>query len=312
MMNGKWPSRGWLAAGALALALQGCTSYSSVPGVLPNIERQSAGGRDLIVVIPQDRIRGEIQPSNLYLGGLFVGGLMGGAVMGAVDKSIEKSRQRAVDAQLEPLHAALAAYDFDHRAVQATADDLRQLKWWGQRSETMTRDSSDLNVKQMLKHLEGEQTLVVSYDYTLTRDFSALQLTLQTFLVSTRDAASGDPKKIDPAKIAWMDRFIFVENLERPGKTASDNLALWTDDQGQRTRDTLDRGMSRLLALLDQGLTRTADELASIDHQHEVTIGDISGHLAGGSAEGTLLHQPDAQQWIFLANVSPPSASPAS
>lgn len=285
-------SRGVLVLGVLSLL--GCATPPR--RALDPADRSPSGGREVMVLVSQGEIHAAINPS-------VAGAVLGGGLLGAlIDTSVNQHRTNKAEQTVKSLRDALNGYNFDQRAMEATQSALASLDWLGAKHATFSKDVSDDNRNACLDKAQAPEVLFATYDYSLTADFSAVQVSV-TVTIDSRTIAAGKPAKdrIKVANAAFTQDFTSLVPLANAAKEPTDNVQRWAADNARLARVALDTALARDILLMQRSLSQTPQQAAQLGKGTQVNDHGIAGKLIEKDDNGTLLVEP-LGTWVYIAS----------
>jgi hypothetical protein len=259
-------------------------------------DRSPPGGREAVVMVPQGEIRAAVVASNV--------GASFGLVGALIDTGVNQHRANKAEAAITPLRTELTDYNFDQQALTATQATLAKLDWLSVKKTTFSKDTSRQNINALLDKSASPEVLMAVYDYALTADFSAMELTAR-FTISPKAIAAGESPdaRIKPEHAVYSQTFTYVIALSGADDYLASNCSKWSQSHARPARTALDLGIERINALFVRQLQETPDELKKLSQGASVEAGGHKGKLVEQSAEGTLLVDP-AGDWVYVAGAT--------
>lgn len=284
----------YVALGMVLAAFAGCAAQPR--HFIDPADRSPPGGREAVVIVPQGEIRAAVVASQA--------GASLGLVGALIDTGVNQHRTNKAEAAITPLRTELSDYNFDQRALAATQGTLAKLDWLNIRKTTFSKDTSKQNTNAILDKSESPEVLMAVYDYALTADFSAMEVTAR-FTISPKAIAAGQSPdsriKLDHA--VYSQTFTYVIALSGADDDLRSNCDKWSLGHARSARLALGLGIERVNALLVRQLQETPDELKKLTEGASVEAGGHKGKLVEQNAEGTLLIDPTGN-WVYVAGAT--------
>jgi hypothetical protein len=279
----------------MALAALGACATQPKHSIDP-ADRSPPGGREAVVMVPQGEIRAAVVASNAGAGLGLVGAL--------IDTGVNQHRTNKAEAAITPLRTELSDYNFDQQALTTTQATLTKLDWLSVKKTTFSKDTSKQNINALLDKSASPEVLMAVYDYALTADFSAMELTAR-FTISPKAIAAGESpdSRLKPEHAVYSQTFVYVIALSGADDNLASNCSKWSQGHARPARTALDLGIERIDALLVRQLQETPDEIKKQSQGASVEAGGHKGKLVEQSAEGTLLVDPTGR-WVYVAGAT--------
>lgn len=277
------------------MSLVGCVTPPR--RALDPADRSPSGGREAVVLVSQGEIHAEINASQ-------VSAALGGGLLGAlIDTSVNQHRTNKAEEALKPLRDALAGYNFDQRALEATRAALANLDWVGAKQVSFSKDVSADNRSACLDKSQAPEVLFATYDYGLTADFGAVEVSV-TVTIAPKAVPPGKAAKdrINISNAAYTQEFTAVVPIAGAGKELAGNTALWAADGAKLARVALDSGLARDTLLIQRGLAQTPQDAARVGQGASVNDHGLVGKLIEKDDNGTLMVDPRGT-WVYIAAI---------
>lgn len=277
--------------------LSGCVS---VKQVLPPEGRQVEGGRNLLVVVPQNEIIAGIQESNISAAA------GGGLLFVLVDAGVNQSRAKKAEAAIVPVRDALTDYQFDQKALATSAAITQNASWLGIQKSEISKDPSNTRISKAIDESPGPQLLTITYDYLLDNNFQVLKVGANVSL-SPKAMPKGRKPEQRPLLINadFTRAIVCVVPLGNSAtKELDKNAASWAAEGGKLAEGSIDKALAKLAFLVQKGLERTVDQEKALKSTKTKTIEGHAGKVIETDADGTLLLN-NFGQWIYVFNAAP-------
>jgi len=258
--------------------------------------RSPTGGREVVVLIPQAEIYGDINQSTA--------GASMGLVGALVDYAVNQHRLSKADQAVAPLRDALNGFSFDQRAVAATEDSLAKLPWLELKDSVYSKDNSPGNLMSLLDQSQAPEVILALYEYYLDPRFVDLRVELQVTITTKAVPPGKSPgSRITPRNAIYAQSFMCVVPLANAGKDVSANIHHWAQDQGAALRQAIDQAIEHVNALVARGLQESPEDLPRIKERVKVTAGQTVwwGKLIDKDDDGTMIINWATGEWVYLA-----------
>jgi hypothetical protein len=285
-----------VSRGILTLAIVSLVGCATPPRrALEPADRSPSGGREAYVLVSQGEIHAAINRSA-------AGAVLGGGLLGAlIDTSVNQHRTNKAEETVKSLRDALNGYNFDQRAVQATQSALAGLDWLGAKQVSFSKDVSDDSRNACLDKAQAPEVLFATYDYSLTADFSAVEVSVTVTIDARKIPPGGSAKdRIKTANAAYTQAFTSLVPLANATKEAPDNMQRWAADNARLARVALDAALGRDTQLIQRSLSQTPQDAAKLDKGAHVSEHGIAGKLIEKDDNGTLLIEPIGT-WVYIS-----------
>lgn len=280
-----------LIAIAVLLLIGGCAATPRA--VLDPAERSIPGGRDVLVAVPQGEIQAVVVSAT--------GGQAFGLVGALIDVSISQHRANRAELDIKPVRDALIDYDFDRRALETTRTTLSRLPWLQVGKVSFSKEFTDGSLGAFLDKTDAAQVLFAEYNYSLTADFSALQVSVALTIDATHAPAGQPPaSRLKLSNAAYHQEILYVVPLAHATDMPA-NAARWAADHGALARRGLEQALSKLSEEMCRSLAQSPAVAARLAQGANVSLGPgTTGKLIAKDAQGTLAVTP-AGSWVYLA-----------
>jgi hypothetical protein len=275
----------------LSIALTGCVTPPR--HALDLADRSPAGGREVVVLVPQGEIRGEVAVSNAGAGFGLIGAL--------IDTGVNQHRTSKAEEAITPVRDALTDYNFDQQALDSTQAALPALPWLEVKKISLSKDNSSNHLNEILDKSGSPEVLFAVYDYALVPDFSALQVTLRVTICPRAVPAGKPPKaRIELSQAAYEQDFTYVVPLTGATKDLKENAQRWANVSGSAARLALNHALTRLSHMVALSLQQSPEELAKLSAGKLIKVGGTAGIVVEQSNDGTLIMQRGGGGWVFM------------
>ena len=284
----------------VCLGSQACVAPPS--RVIDPLSRVVAGGREVVVIVPQGEITAAVTPSNI------AASTGGGLIPALIDVAITQSRVNSAEAAIGPLRNALGDYDFDRSARSTLEQCVSSVSWLDVKRVDFTKDASKDSLMAALDRSAAPQVLVARLSYGTATDFAEIFVTLNA-TIFPKDAAPGKSRdsRIDRSSQLYSQTFRFVEALPPPAKDDKRNVEAWSSDAARKAKATINAGLSEVCSLLVRSLSQTPEAAAALDKGRSVTVAHNRGNLVESSGQGVLIFQPASATWVFANGATAPA-----
>jgi len=277
-----------------ALIVAGCAT-PQVKSLDPEA-RVSPGGRTILVAIPQEEIKTNIEAAGV------AAAAGGGLVMALIDAGIESSRAKRAEEAVTPLRDILMDFDFDAQAVAALDELVASHAYLGKRETSIARESTPAQRSAALDAATAPQVTFVDYEYSLDADFAGITTRLDVAIASQAIPEGRRPTdRLSRSNLVYGNTFYSHVRLpeELVSKTIDDNIAQFAANDGARARSALTQSITRLHWMLDKALSLTPEQAQAITDGP--TVGWTIMRVVEETPEGTL---HDVQTyWMFREDV---------
>jgi hypothetical protein len=241
---------------ALSIWLTGCAAPGPSHKDLAESDRAVTAGRDVVVAVPQSEVKVNVARSNLAM---YSGG---GLLVGLIDVAIEKHRATVAEDTVTPIRDALVDYDFDKKALETVKQATGQVPWFSVNKMIFTKDGTNENFAKLMDGSTADQLMYNYVNYAFSSDFRTLYVGLKTGLIKRNDASRTETARERMAykNAAYFNAWVYHETLPGASDDASANAKVWADNNGERARAALDRGLANIGNLLVKDLTRSPGE----------------------------------------------------
>jgi hypothetical protein len=274
-----------------AILLTACAT-SPTKHALDPADRSPAGGREAIVMVPQGELRALVNQSK--------GGQAFGLIGALVDVSVTQHRANAAESALKSVRDGLNGYNFDQRVLAATQATVDKLDWLGVHKVTFSKDASNESSTADLDKSESPEVIFAVYEYALTADFSAVQVSARVTISPKKVPAGSDSAaRIKVTNAAYSQAFQCMIRLAGADGKMTDNAQHWSADNAKLIRDALDQGIERVSTLMQRSLLQTPSDVQKLSQGEETTVGDSKGKVIEKTDGGTLLVDL-AGTWVYV------------
>jgi hypothetical protein len=245
------------------------------------------GGRGLQILVPQEEIKSNINPSNIAV---FTGGGLIGAL---IQVKVDSDRAVKAEAAIQPLRAALTGFDADVLARDTTAAALAKVAWFKTATPAFSRDATMPGFSTALDANPTGQVAFFTYAYDGAPDLSNLRVKV-TISIADKTLKTGQKPetRLYPRNLVYSTTVTSVVNLPNPSKDAASNAARWSADNGKLARKALATGFGQVGLLIPRALELTeAGETAMLTKDKKnLVAGGFSGRVQEDGPTGTLLY----------------------
>jgi len=282
----------------LGALLSGCVSAPKNQSI-PAEGRSIVGGREVQISVAQGEIKTNINASNM------TAAAGGGLLFALVDAGVESHRAGVAEQVAKPLRDALVGYDFDARAQERTKATLAELDWFAPRDYSFVKEINADARSAKLDAMASSQMAFVDYEYSLTPDFGAVEISVTVSLANKQAAPGQKPvTRLSAANLAYHQQSEVLIPLNNASKRKEENADRWAGNGAALAKQALDTGLTRVQAVIKRGLTQSANDLSALDqgmrHGKPTVAGGISGLLVETSNAGTLLWLGDPVYRLVL------------
>jgi len=220
--------------------------------------RAMSGDRIVDVIVPQAEISVEAPPQ-VYAGG----GILGAVIA----SSIQSSREKNGEARILPLRNALTGFDVDGLALDATKAAVANVPWLHAKSVAFGKDSSLVGESTLLDTNGTDQTMFVTYSYSLEPSCATLKISATVAIANKAAIADEKPvKRLSADNLAYSQTITYTVSLNTPSKQREENVAQWSSDNGKFARKALTAGFEALKTLLPKALSTPESDAKSVKH----------------------------------------------
>ncbi|HEX2816314.1 MAG TPA: hypothetical protein VHN39_07970 [Phenylobacterium sp.] len=245
------------------------------------------GGRGLQILVAQEEIKSNINPSNIAV---FTGGGLIGAL---IQVKVDSDRAVKAEAAIQPLRAALTGFDADVLARDTTAAALAKVAWFKTGAPAFGRDATLPGLSTALDAGPTGQVAFFTYAYDGSPDLSNLRVKVTISIADKALKAGQKPEtRLYAKNLIYMTSITSVVNLPNPSKDAASNAARWSADNGKLARKALAAGFGELGQLIPRALElKEADETVMLAKDKKNTVaGGFNGKVQEDGPAGTLLY----------------------
>jgi hypothetical protein len=277
---------------ALGAVLLSACATGPTRHALDPADRSPAGGREAVVIVPQGELRALVSQAK--------GGQAFGLIGAIVDVSVTQHRANAAESALKSIRDGLGDYNFDQRALAATQSAVDKLDWLGVRKVTFSKDASNESSIANLDRTDSPEVIFAVYEYALTADFSAVQVSARVSIAPKKIPAGGDSAaRIKLTNAAYAQSFQCMIRLAGADGKMTDNAQHWSADNAKLVRQALDQGIERVSALMQRSLSQTPGDVQKLSQGEEITVGDSKGKVIEKTDVGTLLVDLTGT-WVYV------------
>jgi len=247
--------------------------------------RNVAGGRTVLVVLPQAEIKSNIVDSKIAMAA------GGGLLMALIDAGVNSSRAKKAEEAILPVRSALMGFDADTLAVGTTDKALASLEWFGAKPATLSKDVSPAARLAALDAAATPQTAFIQYEYGASPDLAALVVTATIQIAPHETPAGKTPDaRLAPKYSVYNQTVRSVVVLPDAAKETGPNAQRWSADNGALARQGLTEAFAQLQSLEARALQVSAEDLDKFKKtKGSTTAGGHSGKLVEQNDSGTLL-----------------------
>lgn len=279
---------GGVAAVLACLALATGATGATPKYLLPRDARVVEGGRFVDVIVPQQEIKSDINPSNAALA------TGGGLIAALIDAKIQADRTKKAELEIEPVRSALAGFDADKLAKETTSVMLANAPWLQVHSVGFGRDDSIVGLSGALDASPAEKVLFVLYRYDLSPDFASVRVSARLLLASkTVSGAKAPTNRLDLKYLTYAQTVQSIVTLPSPAKDSTENASRWAADNAAMTRKALAIAFADMTTLIPRALDLSADDVKVMSKGERKVLGGHIGRLVEQGATGSLLFSDD-------------------
>jgi hypothetical protein len=290
----------------LVFSLAGCVTQPKQ--FLPADGREVAGGRDLLVTVPQNEIIAGIQESNV------TAAVGGGLLFALIDAGVNQSRAKKAETAIVPVRDALTDYSFDKKALALSEEIGRSSPWLGVKKSELNKDPSNARISGAIDASPGPQLLTMTYDYALDNNFQVLKVgTNMSLLPKALPKKGSKPEqRVLLTNAAFNRRILTIFPLDAGATNELDpNAALWAKDGGRQAEEKLDRSLAKMGVLMKKALEFTPEQDKALNKTKNQTIQGVVGKVIETDADGTLLRDNlGLWQYVFKPATASQAAAP--
>jgi hypothetical protein len=229
----------WYVAGGVVLLLSACAGPTRV-ALTPEV-RQQLTDVSAKSIVWQDEV--VVQAANPGATAALGGGLIGALI----DSSVSEGRQNTIQAMINPFYAAVD--DVDFRKDLWSALDTSFKGDYALKLNGFTKTALRSNKNPAADLPKGRSVLLVNTEYTLTPDYSRLNMTTWATVWQ-----SGVDKPV------YLNQFIYQSSATGAGNTES--IKQWSANKGERYRNVIAEGIAETVAMLKLDLASGATDSA--------------------------------------------------
>jgi hypothetical protein len=241
--------------GASALGMGGCVTVTPEHVPLSQAARDSIVSTELIAPIKQSEIYLFVPPSQVAAAG------GGGLLLALIDAGVDSARTHNAEEAVKTVRDSVIDYNFDEvlRAdLQKSMSTVPFLKLDGVR---VTKDVTDASLDAAIVQSKASAVLFTSADYQLSNDGSILTVVISANLFANSDALQalkppkGDAKiKTAVSNALYRNRLTYTAPLPGIIGDRTNNLAIWSANNGAELRKALNAGSAALAAKLAEDI----------------------------------------------------------
>ena len=291
---------------AVVISLAGCVTQPKQ--FLAPAGREVAGGRDLLVTVPQSEIIAGIQESNM------TAAAGGGLLFALIDAGVNQSRAKKAEIAIVPVRDALTDYAFDKKALALSEEIGRSLPWLGVKKSELNKDPSNARLSGAIDASPGPQLLTMTYDYLLDNNFQVLKVGANlSLLPKALPKKGGKPEqRVLLTNADFNRRIVTIFPLDGGGtKELDQNAAQWAKDGGKQAEEKLDRALAKMAVLTKKALEFTPEQDKALNKTKNQTIQGVVGKVVEKDADGTLLRDNfGLWQYVFDSSTASQAAAP--
>lgn len=283
---------GFIAAATLLVS--GCVAVPKYQSIAPEAHVVQ-GVRDLRVTVPQGEIKTTIVASNVAAAG------GGGLLLALIDAGVNNSRAKSAEEVVKPLRDALADFDFDTQAMNATKETLAGIDWFALGNASFSKEISDKLALATLDASQAPQVAFVTYEYQATADFSAIEVLARVQIVPRVAAEGKSPKsRIALGNAIYYQPHLVQIPLKGAGKVTEDNLARWTANNGSLARKALTDGIAQMQVMLAKGLQISPETSKALPKQPKHYSSTYFGRVVEKTDAGTIIWLELTKEWVLV------------
>jgi voltage-gated potassium channel Kch len=280
----------YIGLAAVLLSLSAVQAVAATPkNILVETARPAEGGRTIQVLVGQEEMKSDINPSNVVVA-------TGGGLLGAlVDAGINAERAKKAEAAIQPVRAALTGYDADALARDTTAAALAKVTWFQPVATAFSRDTSIPGKIAVLDASATDQIAFFQYSYDVAPDFSSVRVAVNIQIASKTLPAGKKPDyRLQPKALIYTQTLTSVVTLPATAKDINENAGQWAADNGKLARQAIVAGFGELGQLIPQALALSEADLKAMTTKTKkfTVVGGFNGRIQDQGPSGTLLLTP--------------------
>lgn len=252
-----------------------------VPAVLSEADRAVPGERPVLLSIPQERIEASIELGNIPPPP--GGGIIDTLIIMSADKRtpmLTANLRQQADARAAPVRNALAGFDVDALARDATATALGRVDWFRPGAVQFGRDDGPAARKAFAEAASTAQVAFVTWRYELSSDLTQIRVIADVSLA--RRGAGG-------LTGLFRQRVASIAQLRTRSFEPGENAASWAANNGARAKAALSGAFAGMGELLPRALGLSAADYRRLtDKKTEKTyLGGYYGPLIARASDGS-------------------------
>ncbi len=238
-----------IAASLLGLLCIGCSSAQKDFIPLQDATKAQIGSSDFSLLHVQDEINVDVEESNIsrHTGG--------GLLIAMIDASITNSRTKDAEKLVSPIRAELTDFDIDEEVKNKVLPIVKDTSWLRMKSFKLVQGMGNTARDDILKNAKSDVVGMVNTAYSLTSDFSAINvsLTLELYPISHGVKQFSKSKKNNSIPI-YRTKVVCSKRMMTATKNAEKNAKLWVANNGQQIKSTMRESIDYLSAQLNNEL----------------------------------------------------------
>jgi hypothetical protein len=255
----------------VALSLGGCASMTLQ---LQPQWRQMIGSSEMVVPITHAEIYVDVPESSATQYARTQGGLLP-ALMGGMIDSV-KASNAAKD--IAPLRDAVIDLDFASMLKEDFSQSMASNSWMHLKSLRVVTDNSTASLYRALDAPGKDGTLVATANYHLANDGGSLWIEIQAGYYVKYDvehtmlAPGANASLLDGHQPIWKRSIWVSYSLPNASRTRAINIAVWSQNKGERLRTDMNKGVKKAAQMLAADLEMTAPPVKGVISDSDGTI----------------------------------------
>jgi hypothetical protein len=235
------------------------------PTALAAGDRTVAGGRAVLVALPQSQIGTDVDVGRVMSDTAYGGGLIGAIILSDGDhkkQSLMEMDARKAANDAAPLRQAIQDVEFDKLALASTRSALSRLDWFGAQEPKPVKSASMAEMASFARDAGAGQLATVTYGYALSPDFTQIRVIADVGLWrATVSHAKGAPVTLSPLA---QQRIVAITELRTRSYDHAENAAHWAADNGRLARVAITTGLARMEQLIPFALGLSQAEIDTL------------------------------------------------
>lgn len=287
------------------LLLGGCVAsphYPLAPEAASNLEQV-----DVYVGLEQREIKPTIEVST-------AGGANFGLIGALIDASVNNSRAEGAEAMIRPVRNALLDYDFDSRIQEEIVVALQDQEWFADSPPELIKSALDESYKARLARSESDAVLFLTTDYSLSPDFSELEVAIRASMFPIvdgldqyRDSGRKPTKNPNSTRLndaIYRNVFKAVSRVPNAGDDEAAHIESWSIDNGKLARAALNEAAERVALMVAMDIQQVQGAVIGSEGEVDTKIDNRKARVVF-EGEGMTIYRYTDGSLVSNVEVSP-------